>query len=263
MSRSGWLFPATASIVAWVLVTSAGCSLLTGLDRLNATTCVGACDAGDATVDDIQDSPQTPSDGTVVDSAPGNAPTDAALDSSPEGSGPSEGGMQGATGADARPDGSGRKCGSNLLAPITAAASTVTSPNVAAYAIDGMLSTRWESAEADPQWLDVDFGAPVFIGEVDVLWEAACAASYDLEVSMDGTTWTTIPNGTITGNTLAANPPADTPIPPTDWTNAVATKPLAAVGRYLRIDGTIRCTPYGYSIWEMRAYGDGDANCVP
>jgi hypothetical protein len=150
-----------------------------------------------------------------------------------------------------------------MLAPTLAVASTIVSPNLAANAIDGMLTTRWESAQTDPQWIDVDFGVPVFIREVDVLWEAACAKNYDLEVSADAATWTTIPNGTITGNTLAANAPANPPTPPTDWTKAVVTKSLAAVGRYLRIHGTVRCTVYGYSVWEIRAYGDADANCAP
>jgi hypothetical protein len=31
----------------------------------------------------------------------------------------------------------------------------------------------------------------------------------------------------------------------------------------LRINATSRCTIYGYSIWEMRAYGDENANCAP
>jgi hypothetical protein len=41
------------------------------------------------------------------------------------------------------------------------------------------------------------------------------------------------------------------------------TKPLSAVGRYLRVNGTVRCSVYGYSIWEMRAYGDTNASCTP
>ncbi len=156
------------------------------------------------------------------------------------------------------------RCVSRVLAPMTAVASTEIAPNVAANAIDGLLTTRWESVDAvDPQRLDVDFGAPVFIDEVDILWEAACGKDYDLEVSMDETTWTTVPNGTVTGNTLAANPPGNPPVPPTDWSAAVVTKPLEAVGRYLRINGTMRCTMYGYSIWEMRAYGDENASCTP
>jgi hypothetical protein len=162
--------------------------------------------------------------------------------------------------------GTAPKCGSTLLTPTTATASSVSTTdtaNVASNAIDGMLSTRWESLESDPQWLAVDFGAPVFIGEVDILWEASCAKNYDLEISSNSTTWTTIPNGTITGNTTAASVAGANPAPPTDWSKAVVTKPLAASGRYLRMNGTVRCTTYGYSIWEMRAYGDTNASCTP
>ncbi len=114
----------------------------------------------------------------------------------------------------------------------------------------------------DPQWIDIDFGASVFISEVDVLWEAACAKNYDLEISTDGTTFTAIPNGAIVGNTLAGNAIADGKTP-TDWTKAVVTKPLVARGRYLRVNGTVRCSVYGYSIWEMRAYGDTNSTCTP
>jgi hypothetical protein len=256
-----------------------GCSLLFDVDNLTEGADAGGnADArvvdsapevveraSDATSESSRDAASdSSSDSAASDTALDRAAADSgALDSTLEGSGRNDGGSEASTDADAQSEGGRPKCGSKMLMPTTAAASTVLSPNVAAYAIDGLLTTRWETASADPQWIDVDFGAPVFIGEVDVLWEAACAKDYDLEVSMDGTTWTTIPNGTVTGNTLAANPPADNPIPPTDWTKAVVTKPLAAVGRYVRIDGTMRCTAYGYSFWEMRAYGDDNANCVP
>jgi hypothetical protein len=175
-----------------------------------------------------------------------------------------EANVEGSTGDDAQPDDGGPTCGSNAIAPATAVASTVVAPDLATNAVDGLLTTRWVSVSGvDPQWLDVDFGAPVFIREVDVLWEAACAENYDLEVSSDAMTWTTIPNGTITGNTVAATLPGNPPAPPVDWTKAVVTKPLAAVGRYLRVNGTMRCTVYGYSIWEMRVYGDSNAECTP
>jgi hypothetical protein len=175
-----------------------------------------------------------------------------------------EAGTETSVALDASAEAEEPRCGSRILAPKMAVASSVIAPNVAANAIDGLLTTRWESVDAvDPQRIGVDFGAPVFIDEVDVLWEAACAKNYDLEVSMDATTWTTVPNGNVTGNTLAANVPGDPPVAPTDWSAAVVTKPLAAVGRYLRINGTMRCTAYGYSIWELRAYGDENANCTP
>jgi len=106
----------------------------------------------------------------------------------------------------------------------------------------------------DPQWIYLDFGAPVFIGEVQILWNA-CAADYDIDVSEDAATWTVV--SSVVGNTLeSAGIPAD-------WTGADDQMGLNAVGRYLRINGTARCTVYGYSIWEMRAYGDTNASCTP
>jgi hypothetical protein len=40
-----------------------------------------------------------------------------------------------------------------------------------AEAVDGMLATRWASAQMiDPQFIDFDFSAPVHISEVQILW---------------------------------------------------------------------------------------------
>jgi hypothetical protein len=134
---------------------------------------------------------------------------------------------------------------------------------VAADAIDGNFATRWGSAfMADPQWIDVDFGAPVFVDEVDILWQSACASAYDIDVSTDATNWTLVKAVTGAPPTWAAAPPG--------WTNdagmptADVHKGLSGVGRYLRINGTARCLAlYGYSIWEMRALGDTNASCSP
>jgi hypothetical protein len=62
---------------------------------------------------------------------------------------------------------------------------------------------------------------------------------------------------TVTGNSLSD------PMP-TDYSNAVDTRSLVGVGRYMRVNGYIRCdTAYGYSIWEIRTYGDMNATCTP
>jgi F5/8 type C domain-containing protein len=144
------------------------------------------------------------------------------------------------------------------LTPTRAMASTSRSPNVAANAVDGDFTTRWESvqsldvdgASVDPQWIYLDFGAPVSVREVEIDWERACASDYQLQVSMNASSWTTMPNGTITDNILGSM------YPPTDWSPAVDTQGLSGVGRYLRVFATARCQPlYGDSIWEMRVSG--------
>ncbi len=109
----------------------------------------------------------------------------------------------------------------------------------AGNAFDGNLtSTRWASKEGvDPQWLRVDLGAPANVSRVKLSWEAAYAKGYTIEVSADGTAWTKI-YSTTTGNGGID-----------DLTG------LSGTGRYVRITGAVRGTPYGYSLFEMQVYG--------
>jgi hypothetical protein len=151
-----------------------------------------------------------------------------------------------------------RKCVSNLLMPnpANAVALSVNNANVASGAIDGNFTTRWESAQMiDPEWIYIDFGSPVFINRVRIIWETACGKNYDLQTSNDTLTWSTMKS--ITGNNLS-NFGA-----PTDWSMAADHTGFTGVGRYLRIYGTARCTMYGYAIWEMQVYGDPNVPCSP
>jgi hypothetical protein len=109
----------------------------------------------------------------------------------------------------------------------------------AAKAFDGNLTgTRWASKEgSDPQWLQVDLGASHGVTEVKLAWEAAYGKSYTIQTSDDGSTWTTIFSTTI------GNGGSD------DLTG------LAGSGRYVRMNGTVRGTSYGYSLYEMQVYG--------
>jgi hypothetical protein len=191
-------------------------------------------------------------------------PTEGAADANEgaaDGPAPADTGAGTDGGRDAQPEAApeaGPTCGSNVLVPTGAVASTlfVTTPtDVTQAVVDGNLSTRWNSAHADPQWIYLDFGAPVFVDRVQILWQH-CATKYDLQVSNDASTWTTMRS--IVGNT------SGTENPPPDWSGAVDTMGLAGVGRYLRVSGTVRCVAAsGYSIWEMQVYGDKNAMCVP
>ncbi|WP_181019001.1 discoidin domain-containing protein [Streptomyces roseicoloratus] len=107
----------------------------------------------------------------------------------------------------------------------------------AGKAVDGRSDTRWASAEgSDPQWLRVDLGAPAALSRVRLDWEAAHARAYRVQGSLDGTTWTDL-HTTTTGDGG------------TDET------PVTGTARYVRVYGTQRATPYGYSLWEMKVYG--------
>src|SRR4051812_30669094 len=69
----------------------------------------------------------------------------------------------------------------------TTIASTAVQP--AANAVDGNAGTRWESASADPSWIRVDLGASFALTSVVLDWEAANAATYQIQGSNDNTNW--------------------------------------------------------------------------
>ncbi|MCE7004467.1 discoidin domain-containing protein [Kibdelosporangium philippinense] len=106
------------------------------------------------------------------------------------------------------------------------------------YAVDGDAATRWASAEgSDPQWISVDLGGPAAITKVKLLWEAAYASEYKVQTSSDGTSWSDVKS--VTGSDGTVDEVAG----------------LSASGQYVRIYGTKRATPYGYSLFELEVYG--------
>jgi hypothetical protein len=116
----------------------------------------------------------------------------------------------------------------------------------AALAIDGYAGTRWSSPFADPQWLEVDLGAPRYISSVALSWEAASAADYTVQLSTDRVSWTTA--AVVTGAASGAR---------VDTLSALTSR----VGRYVRMHGTRRTSPWGYSLYELSVNGDADASC--
>src|SRR5258706_1080093 len=114
-----------------------------------------------------------------------------------------------------------------------------------AQAVDGNTGTRWASVQGiDPQWIYVDLGATTTISSVILRWEAAYAASFQLQTSTDAATWTNIYT-TTTG------------------TGGVQTLNLTGSGRYVRMNGTVRGTQYGYSLWEFEIYGTSGPTNTP
>jgi hypothetical protein len=110
----------------------------------------------------------------------------------------------------------------------------------AAAAIDGDTGTRWSSAFNDTEQITIDLGEVKTIESVTLRWEGAYASAYEVQVSGDGTSWTTV----ITVN--AGDGGEDAHIIATD-------------ARYVRMQGIARATVWGYSLWEFEiyAYTDG------
>ncbi len=106
----------------------------------------------------------------------------------------------------------------------------------AQYAVDGNPETRWSSAFSDPQWFTVDLGATVAISRVKLDWQTAYAKEYAIEVSDDDATWRGVKDVIKTAE-------------------GVDDFEVAATGRYVRMNGTKRATPWGYSLLEFEVYG--------
>jgi hypothetical protein len=107
-------------------------------------------------------------------------------------------------------------------------------------AVDGDEKTRWSSAFRDPQWLTVDLGVAVPLSKVRINWEAAYAKDYELQVSTDGSQWTTVRRVK-------------------DGDGGSEEQEVDATARYVRVMGTRRATPYGYSIWELQVFDSAGA----
>ena len=127
---------------------------------------------------------------------------------------------------------------SNLALNKTAAASSLEDASYnAGYAVDGNTSTRWSSQFSDPQWIYVDLGAVKTVKGVKLNWEAAYGRSYSIQVSNDAANW----------NSVFSTTSGDGGI------DYVQLSPVSA--KYIRIYGTQRGLPYGYSLYEIEVYG--------
>lgn len=128
----------------------------------------------------------------------------------------------------------------------SATASSVESASLnGAAAIDGNPATRWSSQFGDPEWLRIDLGSPAAIDRIVLHWETAYASAYQIEVSDDAIAWRVV-SSTVAGD------------------GGIDDVPMAATGRYIRMLGTTRATPWGYSLWEFDVFGAAAAvNLVP
>ena len=103
--------------------------------------------------------------------------------------------------------------------------------------VDGLGSSRWASQlNVDTSWVYIDLGAIFILNKVMLDWEVALGRDFQIQVSSDLVIWNTLQ--TIVGNTL--------------FTNVIN---LNGSGRYVRMFGTKRGYPAGYSLYEFEVYG--------
>ncbi|WP_461671275.1 discoidin domain-containing protein, partial [Mycobacterium tuberculosis] len=100
-------------------------------------------------------------------------------------------------------------------------------------AVDGNPGTRWASlGQSAPQWVSIDLGDTYTIEHVKLFWEAAYASGYQIQTSLNGNAWTDVYSTT-------------------DGDGAIDEISFAATdARYVRMYGTVRGSPYGFSLYE-------------
>ncbi|MBB5609092.1 MULTISPECIES: beta-1,3-glucanase family protein [unclassified Janthinobacterium] len=139
--------------------------------------------------------------------------------------------------------------GSNLALGKTAFSSPVENPQgtTANLAIDGIVSgnSRWSSAFDDKAWMAIDLYAPTLISQVTLQWENAYGSEYEIQVSNDKNTW--LPVKHITGGKGGVEQ---------------ITFPTVSA-RYVRLQGFVRATQYGYSLYEFEVYGPANPGPAP
>jgi len=128
---------------------------------------------------------------------------------------------------------------------VAATSSAVEGANTAALAIDGSMSTRWSSAADDAAWIQFDFGAKTQLGYLKLSWENAYGKEFVIQGSDDGLTWYQIRY--VAGGQGGTQ----------EFFN------LNANVRYVRLQGVVRGTQYGYSLFEVAFKSPGSDNSLP
>jgi hypothetical protein len=122
-----------------------------------------------------------------------------------------------------------------LNKPVTA--SSIESASTPASAVnDGSLSSRWSSAFSDPQWISIDLQSVYNLAGARIFWEAAAAKTFNIQVSLTGTSWTTV------YSTSSGDGGTDSFV-------------FTAAARYIRMYSSARTTQYGNSIFEFEVFG--------
>jgi beta-glucanase (GH16 family) len=115
----------------------------------------------------------------------------------------------------------------------------------AAAAVDGNTGTRWSSAFAATQWIQVDLGAATAVSKISLNWEGAYAKAFSVQFSTNGTSYTQA-YATTTG------------------AGGVQNIPVSGTARYVKLNLTQRALEiYGYSLWEFQVFAGGTTTTPP
>ncbi|MGB5928345.1 MAG: discoidin domain-containing protein [Cyclobacteriaceae bacterium] len=132
----------------------------------------------------------------------------------------------------------------NIALSTTAYTSSVTGDgaNIGGFAVDGNITSRWESNSTDNEWIYLDLGQTYELGRAILHWETASGKHYQIQVSDDAVNWTTV--YTFNEENLPLDPRTDDLL-------------FEGTGRYIRMNGIERNSPWSYSLFEFEVYSPG------
>ncbi len=120
----------------------------------------------------------------------------------------------------------------------SATASSIESQyQLANFAIDGDMGTRWSSQHSDFHWLQIDLGSVQAIEKLELNWESAYAQSYKIYVSETSENW---------GIAVHVRNDGDGGLD--EIIQSMGS------GQFITIECLSRATIYGFSLYEVAAY---------
>jgi Glycoside hydrolase family 2 C-terminal domain 5/F5/8 type C domain len=132
--------------------------------------------------------------------------------------------------------------GTNLALGKVASADSAQAANPASSGNDGSTSSRWCANDGNANhWWQVDLGATFSLSRSEVMWEfSGRVYRYRVEVSSNGSTWTTVADKTTNASTAQTQ-----------------SDPFSATARYVRITVTgLTTSPVTWaSFYEFRVFG--------
>jgi len=105
-------------------------------------------------------------------------------------------------------------------------------------AVDGISSTRWSSSFQDNQWWLVDLQHQVLPGSIIIVWEAAYAKMFNVQISTDNFTWQPL----YTDNAFAGG------------TSSISNISSLS-GRFIKVNCVQRASVYGSSFYTFNLNG--------
>lgn len=126
----------------------------------------------------------------------------------------------------------------------------------ASLAFDGDANTRWASNWENDEYISVDLGEVYTISEINLLWEAAYAVKYKIQISNDGKNWANAYNKNTSNYVNITDSVMDIFNKNTSGGSESISflKPINT--RYIKMQGVQPISEYGYSIYEFEVHGE-------